>query len=222
MYARAPRERRPREGAQGVSQELLRGHVQGIAVARRLTNELMQGWRNETVIAKSEGGDRVILVTDENSRMRNSKVYLYISCQRIVVCLVTEPIKTAHKRKESSIDFPANNVKSEKTDHTLEFGKISFKREILRRHDHTIKSKEECRDPGAIICEEEAVPAICGFRSIWVKRIGSKLMDVARKSFCEGQTLGLSQLAFTPPTFSGKALACRYCNTSAFLGCAKP
>ncbi|TVU15367.1 hypothetical protein EJB05_38885, partial [Eragrostis curvula] len=212
-----------------------------------------KGWRNETVIAKSEGGDRVILVTDENSRMRNSKVqeviqvmekelgfsegqllhklckvYLYISCQRIVGCLVTEPIKTAHKvipcsSEESSSDFPANNIKSEKIDHTLEFGKISFKREILRRHDHNIKSKEECRDPGVIICEEEDVPAICGFRAIWVvpsrrrKRIGSKLMDVARKSFCEGQTLGLSQLAFTPPTSSGKALACRYCKTSAFL-----
>jgi N-acetyltransferase len=29
--------------------------------------------------------------------------------------------------------------------------------------------------------------------------------------------LGISQFAFTPPTSSGKALACRYCKTTAFL-----
>ncbi|KAL6874395.1 hypothetical protein ACP4OV_013415 [Aristida adscensionis] len=212
-----------------------------------------KGWRNETVIARSEGGDRVILVTDENSRLRNSKVqevigvvekelgfgegkllhklckvYLFISSQRIVGCLVTEPIKAAHKVIPSSIeescsDLPAGNIESGKVNHTLEFGKITFKREILKQHSHTGKNKEEYRDPGAIICEEKAIPAICGFRAIWVvpsqrrKRIGSKLMDVARKTFCEGRTLGISQCAFSPPTSSGKALACRYCKTNAFL-----
>jgi N-acetyltransferase len=35
----------------------------------------LQGWRNETVVARSEGGDRIILVTDENSCARNSKVF---------------------------------------------------------------------------------------------------------------------------------------------------
>ncbi|RLN42694.1 protein CHROMOSOME TRANSMISSION FIDELITY 7 isoform X1 [Panicum miliaceum] len=33
-----------------------------------------KGWRNETVIARSEGGDPVILVTDENSHIWNSKL----------------------------------------------------------------------------------------------------------------------------------------------------
>ncbi|XP_062184886.1 protein CHROMOSOME TRANSMISSION FIDELITY 7 [Phragmites australis] len=212
-----------------------------------------KGWRNETVIARSEGGDRVILATDENYCMWNRKVkevirvvekelgfgegqllhklckvYLYISDQRIVGCLVTEPIKAAHRvisssTEESSSDLPANNSKSGKIDHTLEFGKICLKREIIRRHNHSVKNKEGYRDPGAIICEEEAVPALCGFRAIWVvpsrrrKRIASKLMDVARKTFCKGGTLGMSQCAFSPPTSSGKALACRYCKTSAFL-----
>ncbi|CAL5068691.1 unnamed protein product [Urochloa decumbens] len=212
-----------------------------------------KGWRNEAVIARSESGDRVTLATDENSFMWNTKVkeviavvekelgfaegkllhklckvYLYISGQRIVGCLVTEPIKTAHRvipssTEESHSDLLANNTESRKTDHTLEFGKISFKREIVRRNTPSAKNKEEHRDPGAIICGKEAVPALCGFRAIWVvpsrrrKRIGSKLMDVARKTFCEGRTLGISQLAFSPPTFSGKELACRYCKTSAFL-----
>ncbi|OEL30363.1 Protein CHROMOSOME TRANSMISSION FIDELITY 7 [Dichanthelium oligosanthes] len=174
-----------------------------------------KGWRNETVIARSEGGDRVILATDENSCMWNSKVkeviavveeelgfaggkllhklckvYLYISGQRVVGCLVTEPIKTAHRvipssTEESQSDLPANCTESRKTDHTLEFGKISFKREIIRRNSPSVKNKEGCQDSGAIICEKEAVPALCGIRAIWVvpsrrrKRLGSKLMDVA-------------------------------------------
>ncbi|CAL5031211.1 unnamed protein product [Urochloa decumbens] len=197
-----------------------------------------KGWRNEAVIARSEGGDRVkevIAVVEEELGFaagkllhKLCKVYLYISGQRIVGCLVTEPIKAAHRvipssTEESHSDLLANNTESRKTGHTLEFGKINFKREIVRRNTPSAKNKEECRDPGAIICGKEAVPALCGFRAIWVvpsrrrKRIGSKLMDVARKTFCEGRTLGISQFAFSPPTFSGKELACRYCKTSAFL-----
>jgi len=118
-------------------------------------------------------------------------VYLYISGQRIVGCLVTEPIKTAHRvipssPEESHNNLPVDSTEPGKNGHTLEFGEISFKREIIRRHNHSIKNKEECQDPGAIICETEAVPALCGFRAIWVvpsrrrKRIASKLMDVAR------------------------------------------
>ncbi|KAL5211456.1 hypothetical protein ABZP36_022303 [Zizania latifolia] len=212
-----------------------------------------KGWRNETVVARSEGGDRIILATDENSCARNikvqevikvvqkelgfgegqllhklCKVYLFISSQRIVGCLVVEPIKTAHKvipssTAENCSDLPVDRIESSKVNHTLEFGKISFKREVLKRHDHADKNKEEYRDPGAIICEEEAVPALCGFRAIWVvpsrrrKRVGSQLMDAARKSFLEGETLSISQCAFSPPTSSGKALARTYGKTSAFL-----
>lgn len=106
-------------------------------------------------------------------------------------CLVAEPIKIAHRviassTEESLSDLLASKSASSKTDHTLEFGKIIFKREIVRRNSPPVKSKEECQGPGAIICENEAVPALCGFRAIWVvpsrrrKRIGSKLMDVAR------------------------------------------
>uniref|UniRef100_A0A0D9UWV1 N-acetyltransferase domain-containing protein n=1 Tax=Leersia perrieri TaxID=77586 RepID=A0A0D9UWV1_9ORYZ len=212
-----------------------------------------KGWRNETVVARSEGGDRIILATDENSGAWNSKVqevikvvqkelgfgegrllhklcmvYLFISRQKIVGCLVVEPIKIAHKvipgsTEENCSDTPVDKIEPTKTNHTLEFGKTGFKREVLKWHDRSDKNKEEYRDPGAIICEEEAIPALCGFRAIWVvpsrrrMQIGSQLMDAARKSFLEGETLGISQCAFSPPTSSGKALARSYCKTSAFL-----
>ncbi|PWZ39300.1 Protein CHROMOSOME TRANSMISSION FIDELITY 7 [Zea mays] len=227
-----------------------KSYSEGVPFKVKLTDEL-QGWKKETVIARSEGGDRVVLATDENSCMSKSKVkevitvvekelgfgegkllhklckvYLYISAQRIVGCLVTEPIKTGHRVIPSSTEGSPNDLpvtERGKNGHTLEFGSISFKREIITRHSRSVKNKEECQDPGAILCETEAVPALCGFRAIWVapscrrKRIASKLMDVARKTFFEGRTLGISQFAFSPPTSSGKGLACRYCKTSAFL-----
>lgn len=210
-----------------------------------------KGWRDEIVVASSEGGERIILASGENSCKQNSKVqevikvvekelgfgegqllhklckvYLFISGGRIVGCLVAERIKAAHKVIPSSTTENRRDIskaKSGKANHTLEFGEISFKREVSRRHNHLDKNKEECQGPGAIICEEEAVPALCGFRAIWVvpsrrrKQIGSQLMDAVRKSFYEGSTLGISQCAFTPPTSAGKALASSYCKTSAFL-----
>jgi N-acetyltransferase len=108
-----------------------------------------------------------------------------------VGCLVAEPIKAAHKvipssSSEDRTDLLNNKTESTQANHTLEFGKISFKREVLRRHNHADKNKEESQGPGAIICEEHAVPALCGFRAIWVvpsrrrKGIGSQLMDAAR------------------------------------------
>lgn len=212
-----------------------------------------KGWRDETVVARSEGGDRIIIAGGENSCTRNSKVqevikvvekelgfgegkllhklckvYLFVSSGRIVGCLVAEPIKAAHKvipssSSEDKHELPDNKIEPAQANHTLEFGKISFKREVLRRHNHPDKNREESQGPGATICEQEAVPAVCGFRAIWVvpsrrrKGLGSQLMDAARKSFREGNALGISQCAFTPPTSAGKALASSYCKTSAFL-----
>ena len=42
-------------------------------VGEFLIDEL-QGWREETVVMRSEGGDRIILASGENSCIRNSKV----------------------------------------------------------------------------------------------------------------------------------------------------
>lgn len=118
-------------------------------------------------------------------------MYLFVSGGRIAGCLVAEPIKAAHEvipssASENRSNLPDNKTESAQANHTLEFGKISFKREVLRRHNHPDKSKEECQGPGAIVCEEEAVPALCGFRAIWVvpsrrrKGIASQLVDAAR------------------------------------------
>ncbi|CAB4317408.1 unnamed protein product [Prunus armeniaca] len=76
---------------------------------------------------------------------------------------------------------------------------------------------------GAIFCEEEAVPAVCGIRAIWVtqanrrKHIATQLLDALRKSFCMGFVLEHSQLAFSQPTSAGKALASNYIGGGYFL-----
>ncbi|KAK3146737.1 hypothetical protein QOZ80_3BG0271080 [Eleusine coracana subsp. coracana] len=67
MYARG------NEDDEKVHKAYHKNYFEGVPF-KLLANEVMQGWRNETVIAKSASGDRVILVTDENSHMRNSKV----------------------------------------------------------------------------------------------------------------------------------------------------
>ncbi|XP_072976494.1 protein CHROMOSOME TRANSMISSION FIDELITY 7-like isoform X1 [Typha angustifolia] len=166
------------------------------------------------------------------------KVYLFISNHRIVGCLVAEPIRTAHKVISSSssrdsndgtstklltTDLPANGMELRKANATLQFGQFNFKREIIRRGNLSDKAKVEQWETGAILCEEEAMPALCGFRAIWVvpsnrrKGIASKLIDAARKSFCTAKMLEVSECAFSSPTSAGKALACRYSKTSSFM-----
>ncbi|CAK9186252.1 unnamed protein product [Ilex paraguariensis] len=155
-------------------------------------------------------------------------VYLFISHHRIAGCLVAEPIKSAYRvlpntvmskglggttARKNSLNFSA-----------LQFGDISFQREAVKGAPLANSPKPiEADLMGAVFLEKEAVTALCGIRVIWVapamrkKRIASQLLDAARISFCKGFALKTSQLAFSDPTSSGKALASRYCGTAAFL-----
>ncbi|WOL09274.1 protein CHROMOSOME TRANSMISSION FIDELITY 7 [Canna indica] len=158
------------------------------------------------------------------------KVYLFISGHRIVGCLVAEPIRAAlrviaNSDKNSDLSYVKSHKlaqNSERQCPNLQFGGVSFKRDFVRRNDSMNRSFDQCQS-GAILCDEESVPAICGFRAIWVvpsqrrKGIASKLLDAARKSFCPGEILEHSQCAFSSPTSSGRALASKYCNNDAFL-----
>lgn len=69
----------------------------------------------------------------------------------------------------------------------MTFGNFNFTREVLRKcNSSNKKAKEGNLNFGAIICEEEAVPAVLGFRAIWVapsrrrEGVASRLMDAAR------------------------------------------
>ncbi|XP_055961319.1 protein CHROMOSOME TRANSMISSION FIDELITY 7 isoform X2 [Mercurialis annua] len=208
-----------------------------------------KGFRNERVVrVPCDGGGRIVLVSDcDSSAQRNKevvsmmeielgggwifhklcKVYLYISSQRVAGCLVAEPIKEAFKvlpRAEDERLRSASNKKSKLNATTLRFGEIILQREITKKVS-TVDSLNELsgNQNGAIICEEDAEPAICGIRAIWVtpsnrrKRIATQLLDAARRSFCMGYSVEQSQLAFSPPSAAGKALASTYTGTSSFL-----
>ncbi|XP_059428137.1 protein CHROMOSOME TRANSMISSION FIDELITY 7-like isoform X1 [Corylus avellana] len=211
-----------------------------------------KGWCNERVIHMpyTEGG-RIVLVLDcdppahrnkveEVVKMmetelgsgwiylKSCKVYMFISSQRIVGCLLAEPIKKAFKILSCLVDGASDGTSIKEAARpnstTLQFGDVSFKREVKKRA-HSLDCSEvlDGNLNGAIICENEAVPAVCGIRAIWVtpsnrrKHIASQLLDAVRKSFCIGFVLERSQLAFSQPTSAGKVLASNYLGAGSFL-----
>ncbi|XP_043709386.1 protein CHROMOSOME TRANSMISSION FIDELITY 7-like [Telopea speciosissima] len=156
------------------------------------------------------------------------KVYLFISFQRIAGCLVAEPIKNAYRVLSHSVAPKSSSVtvakKARSNSTVLRFGDVNFKREVIKTVPSVNGPELIDRDiGGAIFCDKTAVPAFCGIRAIWVtpsnrrKRIATRLLDAARKSFCMGVVLESSQLAFSQPTSAGMALASSYSATESFL-----
>ena len=116
-------------------------------------------------------------------------MYLFISSQRIVGCLLAEPIKQAFKVCSLNGGSEGTSAKevARQSSTSLQFGDISFKREVKKR-TRSVNSSEVLDGSlnGAIICENEGVPAVCGIRAIWVtpsnrrKHIASQLLDAVR------------------------------------------
>ena len=118
------------------------------------------------------------------------QVYMFIFSQRISGCLVAEPIKKAYKILSKPVGSRCN-VSPEKevrrTSTTLQFGGVSFQREMIGRN-HSIRSHKQSDESvsGIVLCEKQAVSALCGIRAIWVtpsnrrKHIASYLLDAAR------------------------------------------
>ncbi|XP_062081311.1 protein CHROMOSOME TRANSMISSION FIDELITY 7 [Humulus lupulus] len=208
-----------------------------------------KGWSSERVIQMPtiEGG-RIVMVLDSDSTAQKKKVVeamnmmeielgsgfifpkfckvlLFILSSRVAGCLIAEPIEKAFKVISNSADNDAINTKEQGTKPTiLQFGDISFQRETVKRSHSASNTNMLDGDLGnAVVCEEVAVPAVCGIRAIWVspvnrrKRIATQLLDAVRKSFCTGFVLERSQLAFSPLTWSGKALASSYIGKRSFL-----
>ncbi|XP_076929269.1 protein CHROMOSOME TRANSMISSION FIDELITY 7-like, partial [Bidens hawaiensis] len=212
---------------------------------------LLKSWRNERVIVThSLEAGRVILVqkddplahikkVEEVIKMmemelgegwifhKDCKVYLFISCSRVAGCLVAELIKKAYwliSNSNTKSDVCSTRKEGKLTSTTLQFRSISFQRETMRKSPLT-KDDRKPEDGllGAIICEKDAVPAVCGVCAIWVtpsnrrKHVATRLLEATRKSFCSGLTLEHGQLAFSQPTSARKLLATSYTNNKSFL-----
>ncbi|XP_076899138.1 protein CHROMOSOME TRANSMISSION FIDELITY 7-like [Bidens hawaiensis] len=210
-----------------------------------------KGWRNERVIdMQSLENGRIILVQNDDPPAhvkkveevikmmemelgdgwifhKDCKVYLFISSSRVAGCLVAEPIKKAYRlisNSDEKSDVVTTPKEGKLTSTILQFGSISFQREVMRKNPSSSKeSKPEDGLLGAIICEKDAVPAVCGIRAIWVtpsnrrKHVATHLLEATRKSFCSGLVLEHGQLAFSQPTSAGKLLATSYTNAKSFL-----
>ncbi|KAF8074325.1 hypothetical protein N665_1113s0006 [Sinapis alba] len=146
---------------------------------------------------------------------KHCKVYLFVSSQRISGCLVAEPIKEAFKLIAPFDDKRQLKNQSSSPSTTIHFGNIVLQRQVSRRCLEL--------DDRAIVCEEEAKPAVCGVRAIWVspsnrrKGLATQLLDTARESFSSGCVLEKSQVAFPQPSSLGRALGSNYLGTSSFL-----
>lgn len=118
------------------------------------------------------------------------QVHLYISSERVAGCVFVEPINTAHKLisdlVQMSFDGACGKVEKPKQK-TLQFGGISFQREIFRKNStHRISEAMDSNLNGSIVCEEKATLASCGIRAIWVspsnrrKGVAKHLLDAVR------------------------------------------
>ncbi|KAJ8749130.1 hypothetical protein K2173_013737 [Erythroxylum novogranatense] len=153
------------------------------------------------------------------------QVYLFISSQRVAGCVVAEPIEEAFRVIPSPMDGASHSAVGKASGskrNILRFGQILFHREVAKKL-HPTNAVGGLDANGAIVCEEETVRAVCGIRAIWVtpsnrrRRIASQLLDAVRSSFSNGFALEKSELAFSPPTSSGKSLASSYVGSPSFL-----
>jgi len=101
--------------------------------------------------------------------------------------MVVEPITTAYRIFSRSVDkapddVDVKNVKQRPS--VLQFGEICFHREVAKKHRSSEATDSKLL--GSILCEEEATPASCGVRAIWVspsnrrKHIATHLLDAVR------------------------------------------
>lgn len=110
------------------------------------------------------------------------QVYLFVSSQRISGCLVAEPIKEAFKIIAPLDDKRQLKKKRSSPSTTIHFGDIVLQREVSKR----CPESDDRLDNRAIVFEEEAKPAVCGVRAIWVspsnrrKGLATQLLDTAR------------------------------------------
>ena len=114
------------------------------------------------------------------------QVYLFVSSQRIAGCLVAEPIKEAFKVLSCSVDerhgvAPAKQTRLNSS--KLQFGDFILQREVIKRVPSEVLNENHT---GAIVCEREAIPAVCGIRAVWVthsnrrKGIATQLLEAVR------------------------------------------
>ncbi|ERN04266.1 hypothetical protein AMTR_s00077p00164250 [Amborella trichopoda] len=99
------------------------------------------------------------------------KVYLRISSQRIVGCLVAEPIRYAYKVISNCSCPSIIHSSSSSAKREFQNKKQRVETETIKRNPSNVKNSEKIADEffgAAILCEMEPMPAVCGIRAIWV------------------------------------------------------
>ncbi|XP_054843129.1 N-acetyltransferase ESCO2 [Eublepharis macularius] len=173
------------------------------------------GWKNERVVAEFWDG-KIILVRQSDPKYAIKKVedvrelvdnelgfkqvalacptqtqtYLFVSVNKIVGCLIAEPVRQAFRVLSEPVESPTKNS--------------------LEHHRAWCCSTK----PEKVVC---GVSRIWVFSLMRRKGIARRLVDVVRHRFVFGSCLSINEIAFSDPTPDGKLFAAKYCQTPNFL-----
>ncbi|XP_048337596.1 N-acetyltransferase ESCO2 [Sphaerodactylus townsendi] len=173
------------------------------------------GWKNERVVAEFWDG-KIILVRQDDPKYATKKMedvrelvdnelgfkqvalacpthtqtYLFISVNKIVGCLIAEPVRQAFRVLSEAAESPTKNS--------------------LEHHRAWCCSTK----PEKVVC---GVSRIWVFSLMRRKGIARRLVDVVRRTFLFGSCLSTDEIAFSDPTPDGKLFAVKYCQTPNFL-----
>ncbi|KAL8184954.1 UNVERIFIED_CONTAM: hypothetical protein K2H54_033307 [Gekko kuhli] len=173
------------------------------------------GWKNERVVAEFWDG-KIILVRQGDPKYATKKVedvrelvdnelgfkqvalacptqtqtYLFVSVNKIVGCLIAEPVRQAFRVLSEPAESPTKNS--------------------LEHHRAWCCSTK----PEKVVC---GVSRIWVFSLMRRKGIARRLVDVVRRTFVFGSCLSPDEIAFSDPTPDGKLFAAKYCQTPNFL-----
>ncbi|XP_060106789.1 N-acetyltransferase ESCO2 [Heteronotia binoei] len=173
------------------------------------------GWKNERVVAEFWDG-KIILVRHGDPKYATKKVeevrelvdnelgfkqvtlasptqtqtYLFISFNKIVGCLIAEPVRQAFRVLSEPAESPTKNS--------------------LEHHRAWCCSTK----PEKVVC---GVSRIWVFSLMRRKGIARHLVDAVRHTFVFGSCLSTDEIAFSDPTPDGKLFAAKYCQTPNFL-----
>nr|XP_056709391.1 N-acetyltransferase ESCO2 [Euleptes europaea] len=173
------------------------------------------GWKNERVVAEFWDG-KIILVRQDDPKYAIKKVedvrelvdnelgfkqvalacptqtqtYLFVSVNKIVGCLIAEPVRQAFRVLSEPAESPTKNS--------------------LEHHRAWCCSTK----PEKVVC---GVSRIWVFSLMRRKGIARRLVDVVRRTFVFGSCISTDEIAFSDPTPDGKLFAAKYCQTPNFL-----
>eukprot|EP00730_Choanoeca_flexa_P013132 TRINITY_DN4995_c0_g1_i2.p1 TRINITY_DN4995_c0_g1~~TRINITY_DN4995_c0_g1_i2.p1 ORF type:complete len:358 (+),score=56.77 TRINITY_DN4995_c0_g1_i2:140-1213(+) len=138
------------------------------------------------------------------SPLGTAKTFLYIAQHRVVGCVVSRSITSAHRVVNQALASPASTEDTQLLESQPSHSELDLSREASDR------------ERGLVECSASAEPAALGISKVWVlpsfrrQGIASRMLESARRHTLYGLHVPADQVAFTSPTANGRELAAKY------------